>query len=106
MREAVTLRGAVERETGRWGDDWGRGDKRDLLDGMIRAIDMVIGFPKGFFNGAHNHVLLGVTGGSVSRGVLNDEGGAMLRYEWRYQNQELSARDIAPIHAVWGLSTS
>lgn len=30
---------------------WGRGDKRDLLDGMIRAIDMVICFPKGF-NGA------------------------------------------------------
>jgi hypothetical protein len=32
-------------------DGWGRGDKRNLFDCMIRAIDMVICFPKGF-NGA------------------------------------------------------
>ncbi len=36
---------------------------------------------------------------------LNDDGGAMFRYAQKNQNQ-LSARDIAPIHAVWRLFTS
>jgi hypothetical protein len=97
MRSGGVRRG---REGGRKRDDegkdgWGRGDKRDLLDFVIGAIDIVICFPKG-----RNHVLLGVTGGSGSGWVLNDDGGVMLGYD----RKNLSARDIAPIHGVWRLS--
>ncbi len=50
--EGVTLGRVVKGEEngmmrGRLVLGWGRGDKRDLLDCMIRAIDMVICFPKG-----------------------------------------------------------
>jgi hypothetical protein len=72
MRSGDVRRGREGRKRDDEGrDDWGRGDKRELWD-WIRAIDMVICFPKGV-NGAY-HVLLGVTGGSVSRWVLNDDG--------------------------------
>lgn len=73
----------------------GRGDKRDLLDCMIRAIDMVIDFPKGF-DGAYNHVRRGVTGGSVrSQGVLNDDGGAMLATSGNIKSRTIGARHSA-----------
>jgi hypothetical protein len=44
---------------------------------MIRAIDMVICFPKGF-NGRIITCVSVFAGGSVSREVLNDDDGAML----------------------------
>jgi len=97
-RRGIVRSGDVERgheeKTGRWGDGWGRGDKRDLLDCMIRAIDMVIGFPKGF-DGAYNHVQRGITGGSVSRGVLNDDGGAMLATSGNIKSRTIGARHSA-----------
>jgi hypothetical protein len=61
---------------------------------MIRAIDMVIGFPKGL-DGAYNHVRRGVTGGSVSRGVLNDDGGAMLATSRNVKSRTIGARHSA-----------
>jgi hypothetical protein len=98
--EAVTLKGVVKSEEN--GDDEGMGGVAAISathDPRHRYGHL---FPEGVQR-AHNHVRLGVAGGSVSRWVLNDDDWSNARYEWRYQNQESSACDIAPIRAVWRL---